>query len=76
METAPHLEAPAQHVAGRLAVPGVSAAVGVNVHMGFGSGITAMSEELVETLQGQLEMAVNAGVCWECACGDVFGPGV
>ena len=51
MDTEPHLEALTQHVAGRLAVPGASAAVEVNVLMG--SGITAMSGELVENVRRQ-----------------------
>ena len=42
-----------QHAAGRLAVPGVSAAAQVKVLMYPGSGITAMSEELVEALRRQ-----------------------
>ena len=53
VETEPHLEALTQHVAGRLAVPGVSAAIEVKVLMNSGSGTTAMSEDLVEVLQGQ-----------------------
>ena len=48
VETEPHLEALTQHVAGRLAVPGASAAAEVKVLIDSGSGITAMSEELVE----------------------------
>ena len=47
METEPHLETLTQHVAGRLAVPGASAAAEVNIFIDSGSGITAMSEELV-----------------------------
>ena len=51
MGTQPHLEALTQHVAGRLAVPGASTAAEVKVLMDSGSGITAMSEELVEALR-------------------------
>ena len=43
----PHLEALTLHVAGRVTVPGASAAAEVKVLMDSGSGITAMSEELV-----------------------------
>ena len=53
VETEPHLEALTQHVAGRLAVFGASAAAEVKVLMDSGSGITAMSEELVEILRRQ-----------------------
>ena len=53
VDTEPHLEALTQHVAGRLAVPGASAAAEVKVLMDSGSGITAMSEELVEALRQQ-----------------------
>ena len=60
VETEPHLEALTQHVAGRLAVPGASAAADVKVLMDSGSGITAMSEELVEALQGQPGMTQTA----------------
>ena len=42
METEPHLEVLTQHVAGRLAVPDLSAAIEVKVLMDYGSGITAM----------------------------------
>ena len=48
VETEPHLEALTQHVAGRLAVPGASGAAEAKVVMDSGSGITAISEELVE----------------------------
>ena len=58
--TEPHLEALMQHVAGRLAVPGASAAAEVNVRMDSGSGITAMSEELVEVLRRQPGMMQTA----------------
>ena len=53
MDTEPHVEALTQHVAGRLAVPVASAATEVNVLMDSGSGITSMSEEVVETLRRQ-----------------------
>ena len=56
----PHLEALMQHVAGRLAVPGASAAAEVKVFMGSGSGITAISEELVEDLRRQPGMMQTA----------------
>ena len=55
-----HLEALTQHVAGRLAVPGASAAAEVKVLMDSGSGITAMSEELVEVLRRQPGMMQTA----------------
>ena len=42
-----------QHVAGRLAVPGASEAAEAQVLVDSGSGITAMSEELVEALRRQ-----------------------
>ena len=48
VEIEPHLEALTQYVAGRLAFPGASAAAEVKVLMDSGSGITAMSEELVD----------------------------
>ena len=51
VDTEPHLAAPTQHVAGRLAVPGASAAGEVKVLMDSDSEITTMSEELVEALQ-------------------------
>ena len=53
MDTEPHLEALTQQVAGRLVVPGASVAAEVKVLMDSGSGITAMSEELVEALPRQ-----------------------
>ena len=46
VDTEPHFEAPMQHVVGRLAVPGASAAAEVKVFMDSGSGITAMSEAI------------------------------
>ena len=60
METEPHLETLTQHVAGRLAVPGASAAAEVNIFIDSGSGITAMSEELVEVLWRQPGMMQTA----------------
>ena len=55
VDTEPHLEALMQHVAGRLAVPGASAAaeVKVNVLIDLRSGITATSNELIEALRRQ-----------------------
>ena len=44
VETEPHLEVLTQHVAARLAVPGASAPVDVQVLIDSGSGITAMSK--------------------------------
>ena len=55
-----HLEALMEHVAGCLAVPGVSAAAEVNVLMDSGLGIAAMPDELVEALQRQPEMMQTA----------------
>ena len=60
VETEPHLEALTQHVAGRLAVPGASGAAEAKVLMDSGSGTTAISEELVEALQGQPGMMQTA----------------
>ena len=60
METEPHLEALTQHVVGCLAVPGASGAAEGKVLMDSGSGITAISEELVEALQGQPGMTQSA----------------
>ena len=78
METEPHLEALTQHVTGRLAIPGASAGAEVKVLTGSGSGILAMSQELIEVPLGHLGMTQTvlmqsfAGQC----CGDVVGPGV
>ena len=58
--TEPHLEALTQHDAGRFAVPGESAAAEVKVLMDSCSGITAMSEELVEVLRRQPGMMQTA----------------
>ena len=60
MDTEPHLDALTQHVAGRLAVPGASAAAEVKVLMDSGSEITAISEELMEPLQRQPGMIQTA----------------
>ena len=60
VKTEPHLEALTQLVAGRLAVSGASAAAEVKVLMDSGSGITAISEGLVEALQGQPETTQTA----------------
>ena len=53
VETKPPLEAMTQHIAGRLAVHGASGAAEAKVVIDAGSGITAISEKLVEALQGQ-----------------------
>ena len=60
VETEPHLEALTEHVAGRLAVSGACAAAQVKVLMDSGSSITAISEELVQALQGQPGMTQTA----------------
>ena len=60
VETELRLEALTQHVAGRLAIPGASGAAETRVLMDLGSGITAISEELVEALQGQPGMTQTA----------------
>ena len=49
-----------QHGAGRLAVPGLLTAADVNASMDPGSGIAAMSENLVEALRGQPGMTQTA----------------
>ena len=56
----PHVEVLTQHLAGRLAVPGAAAAAEIKVLMESGSSITAMSEELVQALRGQVGMAQTA----------------
>ena len=53
METKPYLEALTHHVARFLADPGASAAAMIDVLMGSGLSITAISEKLVEALQEQ-----------------------
>ena len=60
VENEPHLEGLTQHLAGGLAVPGTSAAAEVKVLMDSGSGITAISEELVEALRKQPGMTQTA----------------
>ena len=63
-----------------LAVPGASAAAEAKVLLDSGSGVTAMSEELVEALRrqpGMMQTALTqAFVGHARACGDVVGPGV
>ena len=59
-EIEPHVEAPTQHVAGRLAVPGIFADIECKVLMDSDSSITAMSEELVLALQRQLGVTQTA----------------
>ena len=49
--TEPHLKAPTQHIAGRVAVPCPSAAAKVDALMHSGLGIIVTSEELVEALR-------------------------
>ena len=60
VENEPHVEVLTQHLAGRLAVPGASAAAEIKVLMDSSSSITAMSEELVQALRGQVGMAQTA----------------
>ena len=60
VETETHLEALPQHIAGRLAISSASGAVEVKVLIYSGSGITAISEELVEALHGQPGMTQTA----------------
>ena len=60
VETEPHLGHLTQHVPGRLAVPGASVTAEVKWILDSGSGITAISEELVEALQGQPGMSQTA----------------
>ena len=60
VEAEPRVEALTQHVAGRLAVPGASGAAEAKVLMDSGSGFTAVSEELIEALQGQSGMTQTA----------------
>ena len=57
VETEQRLEALPQHVAGRFAVPGASAASEVKVLTDSRSGVTATSDELVEGLQKQPEIS-------------------
>ena len=60
VENGPQLECLTQHLAGRLAGAGASAAAEVKVLMDSGSGFTLMSEELVEGLRGQPGMTHTA----------------
>ena len=60
VDNEPHLEALTQHLAGHLAVPSTSAAAEITVLMYSGSGIVAMSEELLQTLRGQPGMTQTA----------------
>ena len=60
VNTEPYFDALMHHAAGRLAVPGASAAAEVNVLMDSGSGITLMSEELEEALRQQSGMMQTA----------------
>ena len=53
VDTEPHIRALTQHDAGHLAVSGASVAAEVKVLLESGSGIIAMSEEVVEALQRQ-----------------------
>ena len=56
VENEPHVEVLTPHLAGRLAVPGASAAAEVRGLMASRSSITAMSEELVQALREQVGM--------------------
>ena len=60
METEPHLEALTQHVAGRLAVPGASAAAEVKVLMDSCSGITAMHARVVTSLGQECDIVTQS----------------
>ena len=60
VENKSYLEAPTHYLGGRPAVIGASVAAEVKVFMDSGSGITAMSEEPVETLRGQPGMTPTA----------------
>ena len=60
VENEAYLEALMQHLEGRLAIPDAAPAAEVRVLMDSGSGITAMSEELVEALRGQPGMTGTA----------------
>ena len=60
VDTEPHLQAMTQYLPGRFVVPGASAAAEEKVLGDSGSGITATSWELVETLRRQPEMAQTA----------------
>ena len=60
VDTEPHLKALTQHDSGRLAVPGASAPAEVNILLDYGSGITPMSEELIEALRRHPGMVQTA----------------
>ena len=60
VENEPHVKVLTQHLAGRLAAPGASAAAEVKVLMDSGSSITAMPEELVLALRRQPGMMQTA----------------
>ena len=60
VENEPHVEVLPQHLAGRLVVPGASAAAEIEVLMDSSSSITAMSEELVQALREQPGMTQTA----------------
>ena len=60
VQNEPHVEGLTPHLAGRLAVPGASAAAEVKVLMDSGSSITAISEELVQALWRQPGMTQTA----------------
>ena len=60
IENEQHVEVLTQHHAGRLAVPGASAAAEVKVLMGSGSSPSAMSEELVRAMRRQPLMTQTA----------------
>ena len=60
VKTEPLLDALTQHVAERLVVPGVPAIAEIKVLMDSGSGITTISKELVNSLQGQPGMVQTA----------------
>ena len=60
VDNEPHVEGLTQHLAGRLAVPGASAAAEVKVLMDSGSSIKAMSEELVQALREEPGMTQTA----------------
>ena len=51
VDSEPHSKAVTQHAEGRLAVPGEFAAAEAKALIASGSGITAMSEELVKALR-------------------------
>ena len=78
VDTEPHLEALTQHVAGRLAVPGASAAAEESPH-GFLFGdycnVGGAGRGPVATVGGDANR-VDVGTCWACACGDFVGPAV